>query len=308
MEVSKVDKLKKFVNKYTPVIMLLPALIGVLIIQIYPSLDSIRLSFTDKSLLNPITSYVGFDNYIKALSDPQTWQTILNTLVFAVLSLALGAVFAMLVANELNKKFRGRTFFRAMFLAPWVTPPLVTSAIWQLLLSETFSPINGLLIQLGWIDKPINFLGNTEPILGFLSMPLISIIIINVWSIFPFLMVMFLAGMQTIPAEMIEAATVDGANSVQRFFKITLPCLMPVIETSILLEGIWQFNNFNISYLVTKGGPLNSTMVMAVDVYTEAFINFNYGSGATISVLMMLIILFPAVVYLKKQLRQTDNI
>lgn len=214
----------------------------------------------------------------------------------------------MLVANELNKKFRGRTFFRAMFLAPWVTPPLVTSAIWQLLLSETFSPINGLLMQLGWIDKPINFLGNTEPILGFLSMPLISIIIINVWSIFPFLMVMFLAGMQTIPAEMIEAATVDGANSVQRFFKITLPCLMPVIETSILLEGIWQFNNFNISYLVTKGGPLNSTMVMAVDVYTEAFINFNYGSGATISVLMMLIILFPAVVYLKKQLRQTDNI
>ncbi|MBS7176511.1 MAG: sugar ABC transporter permease [Clostridiales bacterium] len=308
MEVSKVDKLKKFVNKYTPVIMLLPALIGVLIIQIYPSLDSIRLSFTDKSLLNPITSYVGFDNYIKALSDPQTWQTILNTLVFAVLSLALGAVFAMLVENELNKKFRGRTFFRAMFLAPWVTPPLVTSAIWQLLLSETFSPINGLLMQLGWIDKPINFLGNTEPILGFLSMPLISIIIINVWSIFPFLMVMFLAGMQTIPAEMIEAATVDGANSVQRFFKITLPCLMPVIETSILLEGIWQFNNFNISYLVTKGGPLNSTMVMAVDVYTEAFINFNYGSGATISVLMMLIILFPAVVYLKKQLRQTDNI
>ena len=302
------DKLKKFVNKYTPVIMLLPALIGVLIIQIYPSLDSIRLSFTDKSLLNPITSYVGFDNYIKALSDPQTWQTILNTLVFAVLSLALGAVFAMLVANELNKKFRGRTFFRAMFLAPWVTPLLVTSAIWQLLLSETFSPINGLLMQLGWIDKPINFLGNTEPILGFLSMPLISIIIINVWSIFPFLMVMFLAGMQTIPAEMIEAATVDGANSVQRFFKITLPCLMPVIETSILLEGIWQFNNFYISYLVTKGGPLNSTMVMAVDVYTEAFINFNYGSGATISVLMMLIILFPAVVYLKKQLRQTDNI
>lgn len=299
---------KKFIDKYTPVIMLLPALIGVLIVQIYPSLDSIRLSFTDKSLLSPTTSYVGFANYITALKDPQTWQTILNTLIFAILSLALGAVFAMLVANELNKKFRGRTFFRAMFLAPWVTPPLVTSAIWQLLLSETFSPFNGLFMKLGWIDKPINFLGNTEPILGFLSLPLISIIIINVWSIFPFLMVMFLAGMQTIPEDMIEAATVDGANAVQRFFKIKLPCLMPVIETSILLEGIWQFNNFNISYLVTKGGPLNKTMVMAVDVYTEAFINFNYGSGATISVLMMLILLFPAVVYLRKQLRQTDNI
>lgn len=299
---------KRFIDKYTAVIMLLPALLGVLVLQIYPSFDSLRLSFTDKSLLNPITSYVGLDNYIQALSDPQTWQTIRNTFVFAIFSLVLGTVFAMLVANELNKKFRGRTFFRAMFLAPWVTPPLVTSAIWQLLLSETFSPFNGLLLKLGWIDKPINFLGNIEPLFGFLSLPLISIIIINVWSIFPFLMVMFLAGMQTIPEEMLEAATVDGANAVQRFFKIKLPCLMPVIETSILLEGIWQFNNFNISYLVTKGGPLNSTMVMSVDVYTEAFINFNYGSGATVSVLMMLLILGPAIIYLKKQLRDTENI
>lgn len=302
------QKFKRFIDKYTPVIMLLPALIGVLIVQIYPSLDSIRLSFTDKSLLKPVVTYIGFSNYAKALADPDTWKTILNTLVFAVFSLALGTVFAMLVANELNKKFHGRTFFRAIFLAPWVTPPLVTASIWQLLLSETFSPFNGLLMQLGWISKPINFLGNTEPILGFLSMPLISIIIINTWSIFPFLMVMFLSGMQTIPDELLEAATVDGANAAQRFFRVKLPCLMPVIETSILLEGIWQFNNFNISYLVTKGGPLNSTMVMAVDVYTEAFINFNYGQGATISVLMMLILLFPAIVYLKKQLKQTDNI
>lgn len=299
---------KKIIDKYTPVIMLLPALIGVLIVQIYPSLDSIRLSFTDKSLLNPVTSFVGLQNYITTLKDPQTWQTILNTVIFAVVSLALATVFAMLVANELNKKFRGRTFFRAMFLAPWVTPPLVTSAIWQLLMSETFSPFNDLFMKLGWIETPINFLGNTERLWGFLSLPLISIIIINVWSIFPFLMVMFLAGMQTIPEEMIEAATMDGANAVQRFFKIKLPYLMPVIETSILLQGIWQFNNFNISYLVTKGGPLNSTMVMAVDVYNEAFVNFNYGNGATISVLMMIILLFPAIVYLKKQIQQTDNI
>ena len=302
------NKFKRFIDKYTPVIMLLPALIGVLIVQIYPSLDSIRLSFTDRSLLKPTTSYIWFDNYIAQLTDIETWQTILNTLVFAIFSLALGAVFAMLVANELNKKFRGRTFFRAMFLAPWVTPPLVTSAVWQLLFSETFSPFNSLLLKLGWIDTPINFLGNTDTILGFLSVPMICIIIINTWSIFPFLMVMFLAGMQTIPEDMIEAATVDGANARQRFFRIKLPCLMPVIETSILLEGIWQFNNFNISYLVTKGGPLNKTMVMAVDVYTEAFINFNYAQGATISVLMMLVILGPAIVYLKKQLRQTDNI
>lgn len=301
-------KIRKFVDKYTPAIMLLPALIGILIVQIYPSLDSLRLSFFDKQLLKPITNFVGLENYKVALSDPLTYKVILNTLVFSIFSLFFGTVLAMLAANELNKKFRGRTFFRALFLAPWVTPPLVTSTIWRLLLSESFSPISKLLMDIGLISRPINFLGNTEPVLGFLSMPMISIIVINVWSIFPFLMVMFLAGFQTIPTELMEAAKVDGANAVQRFFKITLPCLLPVIETSLLLEAIWQFNNFNLSYLVTKGGPLNSTQVMAVQVYTEAFVNFKYSYGAAISVIMMLILVAPVTVYLRKTLNADRNV
>jgi ABC-type sugar transport systems, permease components len=301
-------KIRRFINKYTAAIMVLPALLGLLIVEIYPSLDSVRLSFFDKQLLNPITSFVGFQNYREILQDPLTYRIIGNTLLFAVLSLAIGAALAMLVANELNKKYHGRTFFRAIFLAPWVTPPLVTSMIWKLLLSETFSPLNGLLMQLRLIDKPINFLGNTDVFGGIFSMPLLSIIVINVWSIFPFMMVMFLAGMQTIPGELLEAAKVDGANGVQRFFKVTLPCLMPVISTSILLEGIWQFNNFNLSYLVTKGGPLNMTEVMAVQVYTEAFTNFKYGYGAAISVIMMLVILIPVIWYTKKTLVADNNI
>ena len=300
--------IRKFINKFTPAIMLAPALIGILIVQIYPSLDSIRLSFMDKSLLKPTVSFVGLQNYVDILGDPVTYKVIANTLLFAVLSLALVAVFAMLVANELNKKFRGRALFRAIYLAPWVTPPLVTSTIWQLLLSESFSPISRFLMDLGLISRPINFLGNTETVLGFLSMPLLSIIVINVWSIFPFLMVMFLAGLQTIPGELLEAARVDGANAAQRFFRITLPCLLPVIETSLLLEGIWQFNSFNLSYLVTKGGPLNMTQVMAVSVYTEAFINFKYSYGAAISVVMMLIVLFPVILYLRKTLNADRNI
>ncbi len=284
--------------------MLAPAIIGLLVITVYPSLDSIFLSFTDKSLLKPNTDFIWFENYIEVLTDPEIYQTILNTLLFAGLSLFLGASFAMLIAVELNKKYFGRTFFRSIFLAPWVTPPLVTAAIWQILFSETFSPISGILMEWGIIDTPIKFLGVSEPLFGFIPIPLISIIIINVWSIFPFMMVMFLAALQTIPQEIMEAAEVDGATKTQRFFKITLPCLMPIIETTLLLQFIWQFNNFNISYLVTKGGPLNSTMVMAVNVYTESFINFNYGYGASISVVMMLIILGPALWYLKKTMKQ----
>lgn len=301
-------KIKKFIDRYTAVIMVLPALIGLLIVEVYPSLDSIRLSFLDKQLLNPETHFVGLQNYIEIFGDSEIYRIIGNTLLFTIVSLAIGAVLAMLAANELNKNYRDRAFFRAIFLAPWVTPPLVTAMIWQLLFSETFSPINGLLMQLHLIDRPINFLGSTDVFWGIFSRPLLSIIIINVWSIFPFMMVMFLAGMQTIPGELLEAAKVDGANGAQRFFKVTLPTLMPVISTSILLEGIWQFNSFNLSYLVTKGGPLNMTEVMAVEVYTEAFTNFKYSYGAAISVIMMLLILVPVIWYTKHSLVADNNI
>ncbi len=131
-------------------------------------------------------------------------------------------------------------------------------------------------------------------------------IIINVWSIFPFMMVMFLAGLQTIPPELYEAAEMDGARKSQQFFYVTLPSLIPVISTSILLQGIWQFNSFNISYMVTKGGPLHLTEVMAVRVYSEAFVNFRYGLAAATSVIMLLLVLIPSVFYLRANLKTAD--
>ncbi len=292
-------------DKMTPIIMLIPALIGIGFVHIYPSLDALRMSFFDIQLLKPDEPFIGFGNYIDALSDPDMWRIIANTVVFSLCSLFLGAVLAMVVSVELNKKYRGRTFFRALFLAPWVTPPLVTAMVWRLLMSESFSPINSLLMNIGLIDSPINFLGNVETIFGVLSMPMLSIIIINTWSIFPFMMVMFLAGLQTIPAELYEAATVDGASRWQQFKAITLPCLLPVIETSILLEGVWQFNNFNISYLVARGGPLNLTELMAVSVYNEAFTNFRYGSAASISMIMFMIVLIPSIIYIRRTMRAT---
>ncbi len=296
-------KLSRRLDKYTPLIMLLPALLGIAFVHIYPSLDSIRMSFFDIQLLKQDRPFIWFDNYWSAISDPLTIRIIVNTLVFTIFSLIFGAILAIIVAIELNKGYKGRTFFRAVFLAPWVTPPLVTATVWRLLLSESFSPINRLLMDINLIDKPINFLGQMDIYFGFISLPMIMVIIINVWSIFPFMMVMFLAGLQTIPVELYEAANVDGASKWQQFTRITLPSLMPVVETSILLEGIWQFNNFNISYLVTKGGPLNLTEVLAVRVYSEAFTNFKYGYAAAFSVIMLFIVLIPSLYYIKRSLK-----
>ena len=130
--------------------------------------------------------------------------------------------------------------------------------------------------------------------------------IINVWSIFPFLMVMFIAGLQTVPQDIYEAATLDGAGKIITFWKITVPCIRPVITTSIILELIWQFNNFNISYMVTNGGPLGLTKTLAVEVYQQAFTNFKYGYASAISIIMMLIALIPSIFYIKSSIKANN--
>jgi len=116
--------------------------------------------------------------------------------------------------------------------------------------------------------------------------------------------VMFIAGLQTVPKELYEAATMDGAGKIKSFWKITVPCIRPVISVSVLLELIWQFNNFNISYMVTQGGPLGLTKLLAVEVYQQAFTNFRYGYASAVSVIMMCIALVPAVVYIRSSLKE----
>lgn len=294
-------------DKYAPYIMLVPAIVAICFVQIYPSLDAIRMSFFDINLLKPDEPFVGLGNYITMFNDPLLIRILLNTLFWTALSLIIGCSFALFVAVQLNKPFWGRGFFRTIFLAPWVTPPLVVATIWQLILSRDFSPISGLLMKAGIISSPIDFLGNPTIYYGFLSIPMISLIVINVWSMFPFSMVMFLAALQTIPNELYEAAIVDGATKWQQFRGITLPMILPVIETTILLQGIWQFNSFNLSYLVTHGGPLNTTELLSVRVYNEAFVNFKYGYAASISVVMLLIVLVPALIYIRNTMAEENS-
>ncbi len=292
-----------FWDRHTPFLMLLPAVLAVLVVSVYPTLRTVGMSFFDKSLLSKEEPFVGLANYAEAFSKTELWLYICNTLFFAIVSLVLGVALAMYVAVKLIKPLPGKGFFRAMFLTPWVTPPLVASFTWRILFSENFSPINSILLRLGWISRPISFLNSTDVFLGFLSIPLLMLVIINVWSIFPFLMVMFIAGLQTVPEELYEAATMDGAGKMTKFWKITVPCIRPVIAVSILLELIWQFNNFNISYMVTSGGPLGRTKLLAVEVYQQAFTNFRYGYASAVSVIMMLVAAIPAVLYVRSSVK-----
>lgn len=293
----------KYIDNHAPFIMLLFAAAAVISVSVYPTLRTVGMSFFDKSLLSKSEPFVGVQNYVEALADRGIWQTIFNTLFFSIVSLAGGVALAMYIAVKLIKPLPGKGFFRAVFLIPWVTPPLVASFVWRILLSENFSPINSVFLKLGLIESPISFLDNTNTFLGFLSIPLIMLVIINIWSIFPFLMVMFIAGLQTVPKELYEAATMDGAGKIVSFWKVTVPCIRPVIAVSVLLELIWQFNNFNISYMVTQGGPLGLTKLLAVEVYQQAFTNFRHGYASAVSVIMMMIALVPAIFYIRSSMK-----
>ena len=301
-KVKKQNSFGSILNQWTSFLMLMPAIASLLIVSIYPTAKTILMSFFDKSILKKEEQFIGLANYIEAFSKAGTWQTIFNTLFFAIVSLALGVSLAMLIATKLIKPYPLRGFFRAMFLIPWVTPPLVASIVWRFIFSENFSPINSILLKLHLIKVPVNFLGSTATFLG-VSEPLIVLTIINVWSIFPFLMVMFIAGLQTVPQEIYEAARMDGAGKMATFWKITVPCIRPVITSSIVLELIWQFNNFNISYMVTNGGPLGLTKTMAVEVYQAAFTNYRYGYASALSIIMMLIALIPSIFYTRSSLK-----
>jgi ABC-type sugar transport system permease subunit len=299
-------RLKEYLEKQSGYLMLLPALLCIGFVHLYPSIDAIRMSFFDIQLLKQGRPFVYFQNFSNALKDPIFLQAFFNTIAWTVLSLVFATVFALYVSVKLNKSFRGRSFFRAIFLAPWITPPFIVAQIWKTIFNETFSPINSLLLSTHLTEAPISFLNSTKLFLGFFSTPLLWIIVVNVWTIFPFMMVMFLAGLQTMSKDVYEAGRIDGASNIQQFFRITLPQLLPVISSTLLIVGIWQFNNFNISYLLTHGGPLHQTELLAVKVYNEVFYNFKYSYGAAISVLMFLVILIPAVIYIRRETKAND--
>lgn len=305
----KLKRQRKFtLDDATPYLMVIPALVCIGFVSLYPSVRSVLMSFFDINLLKPKTPFVGLANYAKFFSDSTSVRILFNTFFWAVCSVTFGTILAMFTAVQLNKPFRGRAAFRSVFMAPWVTPPIVVASIWAVLLNRDLSPINGLLTRLGLIETPIAFLADPTIFLGFLSKPMLYLILINLWNMQPFMVVMFLAGLQTVPQELYEAATVDGASRTRQFWHITLPLLAPVMETTLLLQCIWQFNNFNLSYLVTKGGPLNTTELMAVRVYTESMTNFKYGYGAAISVVMVTITLIPALMYISRVIRQHSEL
>lgn len=256
---------------------LLPALLGTLIFIIIPVLCSFGLSFAKWDLLNPIT-FVGLENYKNLFNDKVFYQTLVNTIVFAISTSVFGVIIPLILASVLNSKIRGSEFFKTAYFLPFITPMIVLGIVWGWI----FDPNIGLLNKL--LHLHINWLYDVK-----FAMP--ALIAVSVWKLIGYNMIIFLSTLSSISQSLFEAAKIDGANSLQTFRHVTVPMLSPTIFFVVIITTISSFQVFDLIYLMTQGGPFNSTNVLVYSIYQNAFECFNVGKASAIAYVLFAIIL-----------------
>ncbi|GLX01139.1 sugar ABC transporter permease [Microtetraspora sp. NBRC 16547] len=286
-----------------------PVVIVTLVLVGYPLVRGVYLSLTDATEANvgrtigmnviPSTyEFVGLKNYTAALADPEFLATLGWTVLWTAVCVTLHYGLGLGLAILLNRPLRFRSFYRVLLVLPWAVPAFVSAFIWRYIFSAKYGVLNAMLNAAGlpavaWLDDP--------------AVAKISVIVVNVWLGVPFMMLAVLGGLQAIPGELYEAASMDGATPWQRFRYITLPGLRPVASTVVLLGTIWTFNQFAVIFLVTGGGPGTSTQILVTNAYRLAFTGIrDYAGSATWGLLILLILSAMTVIY-RRALRRTGE-
>jgi multiple sugar transport system permease protein len=279
-------------------LLLLPTLAPVVLLSVLPLLNGVYLGFTDaRAGRNTTTHFTGFDNYRELLHDTLFWQSFQIGLVWAFTVTVLQFVLALGLALLLNQPLRLRWLARTLALVPWAMPPVIVGIMWRLVYHPDAGLLNELAYRVGASGLQHNWLGD-------FSTALPAVIAVGVWAGMPQTTVVLLAGLQGVPAQLHEAAAVDGASARQRFRAVTLPALAPVIVAITSLDFIWNFNSFGLVYVLTQGGPGGKTMLPMLFAYDEAFRYGNYGYAAAMGNVMVLIIVALLAVYLRRRLRE----
>ncbi|HEX9975329.1 MAG TPA: sugar ABC transporter permease [bacterium] len=280
-------------KKSTPYFLLVPALLFTIFVLVYPLFQNLINSFQDISLAYGTKGWIGFDNYFHILNDNLFWLAFKNTALYAIVGTVCSLLVGLGIALLLNIRIgRINNIFKFIYTIPWVISPVVAGFAWKWLLNDNFGIVNYWLTQLGIIKEGITWLGSADT-------ALLCVIVARIWQFFPFAMVIFVAGLQTIPQEQYEAADVDGASSIKKFIHITLPNLQSVIGVLLLLGIIWSFNDFNMVFVMTRGGPIYSSMVLSVLVREFSFMHFDLGKGAALSILIFSLLISLSFIYLK---------
>lgn len=275
----------------------LPAIFIMLALIAYPLVYGVGISFFDTNLLNKY-DFRGLTNYLDVLTDSgflkKLYITVKFTIMVVVGNFVVGFAFAML----LNMNIKGRAFFRAILVLPWLFPEVVVALIWKWLFNPLYGLLNYYLMEFHLVKEPLDLLGNPK-------LALISVAVPAIWKGFPLVLVMILAGLQSISQDLYEAAEIDGASVWQLIRNVTVPGLMPVLTVTLILETVWWFKHFTIIYLLTSGGPVDATSVLSIDIYKQAFEQFQFGRASAMAVLVFLICLLISYVY-RRMLKEHD--
>lgn len=284
-------------NKWVVFGFLAPAVIIIAIIVLYPFCYEIWVSFRNVTLNNIISGdypYKGLKNYIQILTDSSFYSTLLRTIVWTVVNIVFHVSIGLFLAMLLNRKLPGKALIRVLLILPWAIPQYIAALTWKGMFNVEYGAINIVIAK---------FFGEaaTIPWLSDPNWTFIAAIITNIWLGFPFMMMICLGGLTSIPQELYEAADVDGAKAWQKFRNITIPLLKPVLTPAIVLGIVWTFNQVNVIYILTSGVNNSDSQILVTEVYKRAFEFFRYGYAAAFSVIIFLILLSFSSLFIKAQ-------
>lgn len=264
-----------------PYFFILPVFVVLIALVAYPLIYGVVVSFFNTDLAKQ-WDFVGLQNFIKIFTQEHFQQSIFITFKFAICVVVGHFIVGTIFGLALNQKKRGVTFFRALLVLPWLFPDVVIALIFKWIANPLYGLLNNFLMDLGIIDKQISWLGSTQ-------WAFIVVVIVCIWKGYPMVMVNVLAALQSVPSDILEAAKVDGANKVQIFFRVILPQIKPVLATTVILDVVWWFKHYTIVQMLTSGGPSNSTNVVSIGIYKEAFQYFNFGKASAMAVVVFII-------------------
>jgi multiple sugar transport system permease protein len=278
-------------RKLAPYLFIAPSVLFLAVTMLYPLFRGVQLSTTDTNLLAPNSgSFVGWDNYLSVVQSPTIGSSVLLTLLYAALSVAGALGFGLVVALLVNRQVRGRTLLRSVIILPWAAPPIAVALIFSWIFNNQYGVWNYLLQQVGIINEPVNWLDSPDRALW-------AVLLVTIWMTFPIVALILLAALQSVPADLYEAAKVDGADPISVFGNVTWPGIRPTVYVVTLLLTIWALRRFDILWVLTRGGPGNSTSTLVVRLYREAFENTNLGYAAAIGVVGVLLSIGVTAVY-----------
>jgi multiple sugar transport system permease protein len=277
-----------------PYLLLSPAVLATLALVFYPMLQAFATSLFHNILWKPRdVRFVGLDNYLAVAQDPVAWSSLGRTALWIGITVPLQLLLGLATALLLNQEFRWRGLARSLILIPWALPSVVIGLMWSWIYHPQVGLLNDLLLRVGILEAAMPWLADP-------ATALYSIILALVWQGFPFFAIMILAGLQTIPANLYEAAAIDGATAWQQFREITLPGLKGVLVTAVMLRLIWVANSIDVIYVMTGGGPGYATQTLPLYAFKRTYASMDFGYGTALAVTFSLLLLLLIVAYLRR--------